>query len=51
MGKTKGNVFIQSLKAIAKGLFKLLMLGVYLLAKGIELLANLIAKITEKFTV
>jgi len=45
----KGNILITSLASLLRAIWKLLLLCCYAFAKLIQLLAELLAKITEKF--
>ncbi len=45
---TKRNHLIKSVRHLLGALWKLLLLGLYLLARTTELLARLITKITDK---
>jgi len=47
--RTKGETFVSAITYILKGIWKLLMLCIYAIAKITEVVAGFIAKITNKF--
>ncbi|WP_299223842.1 hypothetical protein [uncultured Psychroserpens sp.] len=49
--KTKGSVFVSAIKYLLKGLWKLLLLCLYAVAKIVEVLSGFVAKMTDKFLI
>ncbi|MCK8479051.1 hypothetical protein [Psychroserpens algicola] len=47
--KTKGSAFVSAIKYLLKGLWKLLLLCLYAVAKIVEVLSGFVAKMTDKF--
>jgi hypothetical protein len=48
MKKTKGSILYSAVSYLIKGLWKLLLLGLYALAKIMEVISSFLSKVFEK---